>query len=134
MVFQGWQYGRPTMQGWIGGSTARALEHEGDAAAVDFALAQLRGMLGSRVDAAFAGGARIVTRWSRDPLIGGAYAYAVPGRASARAALATPLAGGRLAFAGEACHADGLAGTVAGAWVTGQDAAQAVLLAVRRAA
>jgi monoamine oxidase len=134
MAFQCWQFGRATVQGWIGGSTARALEQEGDAACVDFAKSRLRAMLGGRVDAAFVGGASLVTRWSRDPLVGGAYAYAVPGRAAARAELATPLADGRLAFAGEACHADGLAGTVGGAWITGQNAAHAVLLAQPRAA
>jgi len=134
MVFQCWQHGRAAVQGWIGGSAARALEHEGDAAAVDFARAQLRALLGSGVDSTFAGGRSVVSRWSRDPLFGGAYAYAVPCRAQARAELAAPLAGGHLVFAGEACHADGLAGTVGGAWITGQSAARTVLLALRRAA
>ncbi|MBS0562878.1 MAG: FAD-dependent oxidoreductase, partial [Proteobacteria bacterium] len=50
MVFQCWQYGQAAVQGWIGGSAARALEHEGDAAAVDFARSQLRALLGSGVD------------------------------------------------------------------------------------
>ncbi len=36
-----------------------------------------------------------------------------------------PLAEGRLLFAGEACH-NGMAGTVAGAWISGQDAARVV--------
>jgi monoamine oxidase len=134
MVFQCWPHGRATVQGWIGGSPARALEHDGDAAAEDFALSALRAMFGGRIDARFAGGACVVTRWARDPLIGGAYAYAVPGQAGARAALAQPLADGHLVFAGEACHADGLAGTVGGAWITGQAAAHTALLAVRRAA
>ena len=134
MVFQCWQFGRPTVQSWIGGSPARALEREGDEAAADFALSELRRMFGARVDALFAGGARIVTRWSRDPLFGGCYAYAVPGGVPARAALAEPLADGHLVFAGEACHADGLAGTVGGAWISGQAAARTALLAARQAA
>jgi monoamine oxidase len=134
MVFQCWQFGRPTVQAWIGGGTARALELAGDAAAADFALGELRGMFGGRVDALFAGGARLVTRWARDPLFGGAYSYAVPGQADARAALAQPVADGRLLFAGEACHADGFAGTVGGAWITGQAAARTALLALRQAA
>jgi monoamine oxidase len=134
MVFQCWPHGQPLVQGWLGGSAARELEQAGDAASVDFALSQLRGMLGGGVDATFAGGASLVTRWARDPLFGGAYAYAVPGRASARAELAAPTADGRLLFAGEACHADGLAGTVGGAWITGQNAARAALLALRPAA
>lgn len=134
MVFQCWQFGRATVQGWIGGSPARTLEMEGDAAAVDFAVSDLRRVFGGRVDALFAGGAHVVTRWARDPLIGGAYSYAMPGQVVARAALAQPVADGHLVFAGEACHADGLAGTVGGAWITGQRAAQSALLAVRRAA
>jgi monoamine oxidase len=133
-VFQCWQFGRPTVQSWIGGTPARALELAGDAAAVDFMLAELRGMFGGRVDALFAGGARIVTRWSRDPLFGGCYAYAVPGHAAARAALAQPVADGRLVFGGEACHTDGFAGTVGGAWISGQAAAQTALLALRQGA
>jgi monoamine oxidase len=134
MVFQCWQFGRPTVQGWIGGSHARALEQEGDAAAIDFALSDLRAMFGGRVDALFAGGARLVTRWSRDPLYGGCYAYAVPGQVAARAVLAQPIADGRVLFAGEACHTDGFAGTVGGAWISGQAAARTALLAVRQAA
>jgi monoamine oxidase len=134
MVFQCWQFGRPTVQSWIGAGPARTLEQEGDAAAIDFMLSDLRGLFGGRVDALFAGGARIVTRWSRDPLFGGCYAYAVPGQATARAALAQPVADGHLAFAGEACHTDGLAGTVGGAWLSGQAAARTALLALRQAA
>jgi monoamine oxidase len=133
-VFQCWQFGRPTVQSWIGGSPARALEAAGDAAAVDFMLEELRGMFGGRVDALFAGGARIVTRWSRDALFGGCYAYAVPGQAAARTALAQPVADGHLVFGGEACHTGGFAGTVGGAWISGQSAARTALLALRQAA
>ena len=49
-----------------------------------------------------------------------------PGDADARIALAQPLADGHLLFAGEACH-NGMAGTVAGAWISGQDAARVAL-------
>jgi monoamine oxidase len=131
-VFQCWQFGRPTVQSWTGGGPARDLEQAGDAAAVDFVLAELRGTFGGRVDALFAGGARIVTRWARDALFGGCYAYAVPGQAAARAALAQPVADGRLVFGGEACHTDGFAGTVGGAWISGQAAARTALLALRQ--
>jgi monoamine oxidase len=51
----------------------------------------------------------------------GAYSFVPPGHADARGALADPL-DGPLLFAGEACH-DGLAGTLAGAWISGRDAA-----------
>jgi monoamine oxidase len=133
-LFQCWQFGRPTVQSWTGGSPARELERQGDEAAVDFVLSELRRMFGGRVDALFAGGARLVTRWSRDPLFGGCYAYAVPGQAAARATLAEPVADGRLLFAGEACHTHGFAGTVGGAWISGQSAAHTALLALRQAA
>ena len=130
MAFQCWPFGRDYVQGWIGGSPAWELARAGEAQAVDFALGELRRMFGGRVDRLFAGGARLVSHWDADPLIRGAYSYVVPGRADARARLGAPLAGGRLSFAGEACH-DGLAGTLAGAWLSGQAAAGHALLAVR---
>jgi hypothetical protein len=40
----------------------------------------------------------------------------------ARTALARQVVAGRLLFAGEGCH-DGMAGTLAGAWIGGRDAA-----------
>jgi monoamine oxidase len=131
MVFQCWPFGRDYMQGWIGGSPARELARAGEAAAVDFALGELRKMFGAQVDRLFAGGARLVTHWDADPLVRGAYAYAVPGAADARARLSEPLAAGRLMFAGEACHV-GLAGTLAGAWLSGQAAATHAVRALGR--
>ncbi len=123
MIFQCWPYGRDYVQGWIGGSPAWELARLGDAAAADFALAELRRLFGARAETLFAGGARLVTHWDAEPWARGAYAYVMPGQAGARAALAEPLADGRLVFAGEACH-DGLAGTVGGAWLSGEAAAQ----------
>ena len=58
-----------------------------------------------------------------DPWSLGAYAYAPPGQAGQRGALAEAFPGERLLFAGEACRTDGLAGTVGGAYLSGQDAA-----------
>jgi monoamine oxidase len=98
------------------------LARAGEGAAADFALSQLRALFGGRVDRLFAGGGRLVTRWDADPWAFGSYSYAVPGHADARRRLAEPLAGGHLLFAGEACHV-GFASTVAGAWISGQDAA-----------
>jgi monoamine oxidase len=123
MGFQCWPHGRDYIQGWIGGSNAWRLAREGEAATVDFALGQLRSIFGGRVDRLFAGGTRLVTRWDADPWVRGAYSYVRPGDADARAALARPLGDGHLLFAGEACH-DGFASTVAGAWISGQDAAR----------
>ena len=125
MIFQCWPYGRDYVQGWIGGSPAWELARQGDAAVADFALAELRRMLGARADRVFAGGARLVTRWDANPWARGAYAYVPPGQADARGALAEPVAGGRLVFAGEACH-EGLAGTVGGAWLSGEAAARVI--------
>lgn len=123
MVFQCWPFGRDYVQGWIGGDAAWELARAGEEAAADLALGQLRAMFGGRVDRLFADGGRLVTHWDADPWVRGAYCYATPGHADARRRLAAPVGDGHLLFAGEACH-DGLAGTLAGAWISGQDAAR----------
>jgi monoamine oxidase len=123
--FQCWPYGRDYVQAWIGGAPAWELARAGDAAAADFALAQLRALFGGRVDRLFAGGGQLVTHWEADPLVRGAYSYVTVGHADARTALGAPLGDGHLLFAGEACH-DGLAGTLAGAWLSGGQAAAVV--------
>jgi len=127
--FQCWPYGRDYVQGWIGGAVAWDLARAGDAAAVDFALEQLRAIFGGRVDTLFSGGGNLVTHWEADPFVLGAYSYVTVGNADVRARLGQPFGDGHLLFAGEACH-DGLAGTVAGAWLSGQHAADAVRLTV----
>jgi monoamine oxidase len=115
------------VQGWIGGSTAWQLARDGEAAAIDYALGQLRELFGSRVDCVLTGGS-LVTHWDADPWIRGAYCYAVPGQSQARDRLAEPLAGGHLMFAGEACNIP-YAGTLAGAWISGQAAAREATVA-----
>jgi monoamine oxidase len=125
MGFQCWPYKRDYIQGWVGGPVAWELARAGEAAAVDFALGQLRSLFGGRVDRLFNGGTHLVTRWDADPFVLGAYSFVRPGDADARMALAEPLADGHLLFAGEACH-NGMAGTLAGAWISGQDAARIV--------
>jgi monoamine oxidase len=130
--FQCWPYGRDYVQGWIGGAVAWDLARAGDAAAVDFALAQLRTIFGGRVDRLFGGGAHLVTHWEADPFVRGAYSYVTVGNADARVALGRAVVGGHLQFAGEACH-DGFAGTVAGAWLSGQQAAEVAARTVRGA-
>lgn len=127
MPFQCWPFGRDYVQGWIGGSTAWDLARAGEAAAVDFVLGQLRAVFGGRVDQVFAGGAHLVTGWDADPWVRGGYSYAVPGGAAARRRLAEPVGDGHLLFAGEACQIP-YASTVAGAWISGQDAARAVVV------
>ncbi len=121
MTFNAWPRGQDHVIGFLGGAAA-AVER---AAVEGLARAELRRLFGGRADAAFAPGA-VVTDWTADPFTRGAYAYARPGHAGARAVLAEPLAGGRLVFAGEANCTDGLAGTVGGAWLSGQRAAAQV--------
>jgi monoamine oxidase len=127
MPFQCWPFGRDYVQGWIGGSVASGLARDGDAAAVDFALGQLREIFGSRADRLFKGGSTLVTHWEADPWVRGAYSFVRPGDSDARAQLAEPVGDGHLLFAGEACNV-GVTGTLAGAWISGQDAAAQVRL------
>lgn len=125
MSFITWPEEPPYLVGFVGGSAAEALAHAGGQAIEGFAREQLRAMLGSDADRAI--GAAVIADWTSDPWHRGAYAYALPGHAGARAALAEPLAGGRLRFAGEAVATGGLAGTVGGAYTSGHAAALAVL-------
>lgn len=125
MPFQCWPFGRDYVQGWIGGGTAWDLARAGEAAAADYAKGELRAIFGGRVDRLFDGGASLVTRWDADPWVRGAYCYAVPGQSGARDRLGQPLSDGHLIFAGEACNVP-YAGTVAGAWISGQAAAEAL--------
>jgi len=124
ITFNAWPLGRGHLVGFVGGRAAWAVAGD-DAAADDFAREQVRAMLG-RVRL---GEGAVVTGWGTDPLARGAYAYARPGHAGARAALADAFPGERLLFAGEACRTDGLAGTVGGAWLSGRDAAARLLQA-----
>ncbi len=128
MSFIAWPFGEAHLVGFVGGGAAATLSRAGRAATEDFARAELRALLGSRAAAGIAGA--VVADWAADPWHRGAYAYARPGHAGARAALAVPLAGGRLAFAGEAVATDGLAGTVGGAFASGERAAETALAAL----
>jgi monoamine oxidase len=115
-------FGQPSLIAFCGG--ARAWEIAGDAAAAAEAARQEAAMVyGSRAAAALA--RPVVTRWAEDPLFRGAYSHARPGGQGARRELARPLADGRLCFAGEACHPR-FAATVAGAWLSGVEAARSV--------
>jgi len=128
IVFIAWPFGHDHIIGYVGGSAAWELARAGDAAAAGVARAELRALLGADAVRGLAEAA-VVSPWGTDPLTRGAYAYVRPGDAGARAALAEPIAGGRLVFAGEAC-AEGLAGTVGGAYFSGEAAARAALAAI----
>jgi len=130
MSFTAWPLGRPYVQGFVGGPTAWALSRAGAAATEDFARGQIRALLGADADRAL--GPAFVADWARDPWHRGAYAYATVGNADARAVLATPLADGRLIFAGEAPCTNGLAGTVGGAYLSGANAACTIMAALSR--
>jgi monoamine oxidase len=116
--------------GFIGGDAAWALAREGPTAAEAHARAELARYVGAaEVARSFAPGA-VVTDWATNPLFLGAYSHARVGAAGARAALRDArLAEGRLRFAGEACHAR-YAGTVGGAWSSGEHAAEQVVAAL----
>lgn len=103
--------------GFMGGRTAWALAGD-DRAADDYARAELRHMLPQSM-----GAEAVVTGWGTDPWSRGAYAYARPGQAGGRRVLAETMLAGRILFAGEAARTDGLAGTVGGAYLSGQAAA-----------
>ncbi|WP_230167996.1 FAD-dependent oxidoreductase [Roseomonas sp. CECT 9278] len=115
-------FGEPLLIGFCGG--AQAWDLAGDtAAAAAAARSEVATMFGAPAAAAL--GRATVTRWGEDPLFRGAYSHAVPGAQAARRVLGTPLADGRLCFAGEATHPR-FAATVAGAWFSGIAAARAV--------
>ncbi|MBM5810769.1 MAG: FAD-dependent oxidoreductase [Gammaproteobacteria bacterium] len=109
------------------GSVAHELEATGEAAAIEYALAELTTMLGSELRKQFERGA--ATAWSSDPFSRGSYSYCVPGRYGARALLCRPLAD-RVVFAGE--HTEQSAyGTLHGARRSGERAARQVLALLR---
>jgi monoamine oxidase len=110
----------------VGGNLARDLARSGEDALKDFAIEWLTKTFGS--DAKGIVKRSAATRWSENPLIGGAFSAAAPGHADARRMLMTPLRD-RVWFAGEACH-ETLWGTVNGAWESGIRAAEAALRVV----
>ena len=107
---------------FTGGTHAAELEKAGVAAAVDFGLQEIVKILGSSVQDKFIRGN--YTRWGLDPYSLGAYASAEPGYANLRRVLRRPV-GGRIFFAGEACHRN-MWSTAAGAYLSGRDVARNV--------
>ena len=110
----------------VGGEFARALEKEGRAASIDFALSELRKIFGSEVDRQFI--KADATAWGLNPLFHGSYASAEPGKFGMRNVLRESV-GERIHFAGEACSETNWA-TVAGAHNSGVTAAKSVLSAI----
>jgi monoamine oxidase len=114
-------FAAPVMLAFIGGSLAWELARAGKRATEAHARAEFARVFGAEAAAAL--GPPIITDWGGDPHFLGSYSHAIPGGQAARRVLAEPLADGRLIFAGEACHPR-FAATVAGAWLSGEAAAQ----------
>lgn len=112
-------FGAGLVFGFVGGARAWELSRQGAAATEAALRADFRAIFGS--DAAL--GESLITDWGENPFFRGSYTHARPGHHAARAALAAPLGEGRLRFAGEACHSR-FAGTIAGAWLSGEAAAR----------
>jgi monoamine oxidase len=114
-------FGAPVMLAFIGGSLAWELSRAGKQASEAHARAEFARVFGAEAAAAL--GPPIITDWGGDPHFLGSYSHAIPGGQAARRVLGEPLGDGRLIFAGEACHPR-FAATVAGAWLSGEAAAQ----------
>ena len=112
----------------VGGSFGRELSAKGEAAMVDFALSWLGSLYGADLKNQVK--RRHATRWNSEPWVLGATSAAAPGAQSARKILTEPLSS-RIFLAGEATH-ETLWGTVAGAWESGERAAEAVLKLIGR--
>ena len=121
--------GRPLIECYFGGALAAELEKGGEAAFLDFAVAELVGLFGA--DFARRVAPRGSHQWGADPLSRGSYSYALPGRADDRAVLAAPV-DDRIFFAGEACSRTDFS-TAHGAFRTGVAAAEQAIEALRRA-
>jgi monoamine oxidase len=92
-------FGQPCIEGYFGGSFARALESSGEGALAAAAIDEIAGLLGNDYRRKLKPLAD--SRWAQDPFARGSYSHALPGHAGDRALLAAPV-DGRLFFAGEA--------------------------------
>lgn len=116
-------FGTAMAIGQLGGDNAAGLVAAGAGAMEDFAMAALTDAFGADIRREVVGVA--TTGWVADPLIGGAYSCALPGRATLRARLGQML-GERVLFAGEAVSPHAYS-TAHGAHQTGLSAAEAAL-------
>ncbi|MGL5116541.1 MAG: flavin monoamine oxidase family protein [Beijerinckiaceae bacterium] len=122
ITFETWPFERDLVVAVFGGSHARSVVKDGEAAAVDYALERFRKLAGAGAAKAFREGSLVA--WSNDPWSHGSYAVALPGRLSSRDLLRQPV-GERIWFAGEAT-AGVYSMTAGGAYFSGRDAAGAV--------
>ena len=110
--------GVPVVEGFFGGSGARALEGLDDQGAAEFMADELAALLGSGIRKRVKPIAR--SRWAHHDWIAGAYSHALPGQAAMRQRLAEA-GDDRIAFAGEAVSA-GDYSTAHGAFDSGREA------------
>jgi monoamine oxidase len=132
MNFEFWPFDRNVVIATFGGDTARSIVELGEEDAVAAVLDDLVAIIGAQARRHVVGGR--LSGWWMDPHARGSYAVAMPGRRSARRALAEPV-GGRLFIAGEATggagDALGAVMSVGGATIAGREAAAAVLESLR---
>jgi monoamine oxidase len=115
--------GTPLAMVSVGGRFGRDLIAKGDKAAVEFAVEWLAAMFGADVKRTLQ--RTHVTNWNAEPWALGAVSAALPGGQWARKALMESVRG-RVYFAGDAIH-ETMWGTVAGAWESGERAANTVV-------
>jgi monoamine oxidase len=119
--------GSPLVTVDVAGKFGRDLAAQGEAAMTAFALDWLGDLFGADLRKAVK--RTSATQWNTEPWVLGAMSAAAPGGQPARRTLMDTLiepVRGRLWFAGEAVH-ETLWGTVAGAWESGERAAEAAL-------
>ncbi|QJP17624.1 FAD-dependent oxidoreductase [Starkeya sp. ORNL1] len=109
----------------FGGAQASEIAGKGEAAAAALTSGFLREAFGATIGANVT--KFVASRWSTDPLIRGAMAVGVPGEGALRRQFADPV--GRMILAGEYVSPDKW-GTLAGAWATGEVAAEKAITMV----
>ncbi|MHC4050889.1 flavin monoamine oxidase family protein [Bradyrhizobium sp. 25ACV] len=119
-------FGQPCIEGFFGGSFARALEDSGDGAIAAHGIDEIAGFLGNDIRRKLK--PLYESRWAHDPFARGSYSHALPGHAGDRTVLAAPV-DGRLFFAGEATSPTFFT-TAHGARDSGERAAKEVLAAI----
>jgi monoamine oxidase len=118
-------FGQPCIEGYFGGSFARALEEAGNGALAAQSIDEIVAFLGNDYRRKLKPLAE--SHWAHDPFARGSYSHALPGHAGARAVLASPI-DGRLFFAGEATSPNFFS-TAHGARDSGERAAGEVVAA-----
>ena len=108
----------------MGGRVAEWMERSGQRATVEFVLARLRDVLGSK--AVPYPTRHIVSAWNKDEWVKGGYSCAQPGTADQRSILAQSI-DSRIYFAGEATSTTAYA-SIHGACISGRDAARAAVI------